>query len=253
MTVVLPEIVSRQIFMYGLYEPELSSMMISTLRPGMTFVDIGAHYGYFSVLAALAVGTSGNIYAFEPTPRTHQILSANLRAIPNHRTEQLAVSARNGTATLHDWGTEYSAYASLKDMPRMSSHESAGIVARHTEVGTVALDSYFSADQRSPDWIKIDAESTEIDILNGMRRILQDGNPVVSVEVGDVGVAGAGESSAIVDFMTGLNYASFETVGPAWRPHSRRETYDYGNLIFAKEPLPASLSGNESDILRSDI
>lgn len=244
MTVILPETVSRQIFMYGFHEPELSALMLATLRPGMNFVDVGAHYGYFSVLAARAVGAEGHVYAFEPMPFTNQILAANLSAVPNHRAEQVAVSSRDGTATLHDWGTQYSAYASLKGTPRMSDDERVGITAQQLEVRTIALDTYFSAHDRQPDWIKIDAESTEIDVLEGMRRILREGNPIVSVEVGDLGVTGAAESSAILDFMSEMEYESFESGGSGWRPHTRRVTYEYGNLIFSKEPLPASLSAD---------
>ena len=55
--VVLPERVSMTIFRYGFFEAELSGAFIQILKPGMVFLDIGAHIGYFS-LAGVGIGRS---------------------------------------------------------------------------------------------------------------------------------------------------------------------------------------------------
>src|SRR5439155_19017960 len=50
----------------GLFQEAETKLFKQLLGPGMTFVDIGAYVGYFSVIAAGLVGTLGRVYAFEP-------------------------------------------------------------------------------------------------------------------------------------------------------------------------------------------
>src|SRR6185436_20517401 len=51
------------------YEPEVFEFLVRALRAGDTFVDVGAHVGYFSLLAASLVGHGGHVFSFEPNPR----------------------------------------------------------------------------------------------------------------------------------------------------------------------------------------
>ena len=63
----------------GLWEAQETAYLIMTLLPGQTFVDIGAHVGYFSVLASKRVGPTGRVIAFEPEARNLDLLERNLR------------------------------------------------------------------------------------------------------------------------------------------------------------------------------
>jgi hypothetical protein len=62
----------------GAYETELVSLLKKTLKPGMTFLDLGANIGYFSVIAAALVKDSGQVHAFEPMPQNLDRLRKNL-------------------------------------------------------------------------------------------------------------------------------------------------------------------------------
>ena len=53
----------------GAYETELVSLLKKTLKSGMTFLDLGANIGYFSVIAAALVKDHGHVHAFEPMPQ----------------------------------------------------------------------------------------------------------------------------------------------------------------------------------------
>jgi FkbM family methyltransferase len=63
---------------HGMWEPDISSLLPKVLRPGMTFVDVGANVGYFPVMASKLVGASGRVFAVEPEPRNLALLRANL-------------------------------------------------------------------------------------------------------------------------------------------------------------------------------
>ena len=82
MHVHLPDLVGVKLYQYGFFEEGLTRALIEKLRPGDTFVDIGAHVGYFTLLASLLVGADGHVVSFEPTPRTRTELSANTGASP---------------------------------------------------------------------------------------------------------------------------------------------------------------------------
>lgn len=66
----------------GCYEPELVALLRQVLDPGATFVDVGAHIGYFSIVAAALVGESGAVQSFEPDPDCFSRLVVNSCAYP---------------------------------------------------------------------------------------------------------------------------------------------------------------------------
>jgi FkbM family methyltransferase len=72
------ELMTPVVLREGRWATEITALMRSALRPGMTFVDAGANIGYFSVLAAKLVGPSGRVFCVEADPANVQILRANL-------------------------------------------------------------------------------------------------------------------------------------------------------------------------------
>jgi FkbM family methyltransferase len=71
-------LITGHISEHGVYEPSLTAYLRANLRPGMTFVDIGANVGYFSVLASKLVGPEGTVVAVEPAPGNLALLRSNL-------------------------------------------------------------------------------------------------------------------------------------------------------------------------------
>ena len=75
----LSEAVQRLIYFLGRYEPGVSRIITESLKPGDTFIDIGAHVGYFTLLASSGVGPTGKICSFEPMPEVFLDLERNIR------------------------------------------------------------------------------------------------------------------------------------------------------------------------------
>jgi FkbM family methyltransferase len=164
------------------FRPESTTVLKIHLRPGDVFVDVGASIGWFTLLAAQAVGKSGKVYAFEPEPHSFGLLQKNIAAngfgdIVSAKQE--AVSDKNGHVTLYSVGNAY-AWSSLED-PRtdyerkIESNFGKGedrTVYEHT-VQEVRLDSVL---QSRVDFIKIDI-STGGQLLeralHGTTRILE--------------------------------------------------------------------------------
>lgn len=87
---------------FGVWEPNLTRWMLDRLAPGDVMVDVGAHIGYFSLLAAHAVGDAGGVVSVEPSPDRHAMLRRNLDA--NHpsrsRAAQVAIANEHGSLDL---------------------------------------------------------------------------------------------------------------------------------------------------------
>ena len=98
----LRDSIAREVCFTGRYEPQDTALLRRLLKPGMTFVDVGANWGYFTLLAAHLVGSGGRVLSVEPDPRLYGVLCENvernrLRQVSAHR---VAASDRDGTLTL---------------------------------------------------------------------------------------------------------------------------------------------------------
>src|SRR6266566_3248356 len=74
------DLVSRTILETGEWEPDSVQAVADHLSPGATFMDVGAHIGYYSLKAAGMVGPHGHIIAIEPNPQTLPVLRSNIEA-----------------------------------------------------------------------------------------------------------------------------------------------------------------------------
>ncbi len=83
MTVVLPEVISEQIYSYGFFDEIVTGVALRAVREGDVVIDVGAHFGYFTLLFAHLVGESGRVVSFEPTPSTFSVLRKNTVALKN--------------------------------------------------------------------------------------------------------------------------------------------------------------------------
>lgn len=70
--------VSATLLAQSCWEPLETSVILSLLRPGDVFVDVGANIGYFTLVAAAAVGCLGRVFAFEPEPGNLELLQASV-------------------------------------------------------------------------------------------------------------------------------------------------------------------------------
>jgi FkbM family methyltransferase len=233
MTLCLPEVVSFEIYRKGYFEAELSRLLISCLDREQVFVDIGAHFGFFTLLASELVGNSGEIHTFEPTPSTFKILEQNVGNLKQVRINHLAVFSSITKLSMNDFGFYLSAYNSFGTIKmNLDYAKRIGVKNNGFEANTCTLDNYFSNQVRRPNFIKIDAESAELEILKGMVNILSKDRPLVTLEVGDVN--DSTPSKTCVEFMREFDYSPFELDADTnmLKAHIAKDTYGWDNLLF---------------------
>jgi hypothetical protein len=155
MSLSLRDGVAMSLFLYGTYEIAATRLMQAFLKPGMTFVDVGAKIGYHSLLAVGAIRDATAVYAFEPNAATRARLEENLRL--------------NG----------------LLGRVRVRPE----VVGRTSGWVSLSLDDLAATlpDGRTVDLIKIDAPGSELDVLAGARGLLaRAGGPAILVQSTDI-------------------------------------------------------------------
>ncbi|MEI7658793.1 MAG: FkbM family methyltransferase [Phycisphaerae bacterium] len=101
MRVDLADYIGQQLAAEGSFELTMVETAMSHLKPGDVFIDVGAHMGFYSLVASRAVGAAGSVHAFEPGEKQHRLLSDNVRMnnLGNVRVNKKGVSNKPGSAT----------------------------------------------------------------------------------------------------------------------------------------------------------
>lgn len=154
----------------GYWESWITVWVANYLSPGMTFVDIGANFGYYTMLANNIVGPTGRVVAYEANPAIAELLErtkSDNQALFEIR--NVAAADKAGTLTLSYPG-DYTGSASVV----IDFEDHAWGEPHHIEVPAVTLDS---ENLGHVDLIKIDAESAEEIVWNGARSLLYRADP----------------------------------------------------------------------------
>lgn len=136
----------------GDHEPAVQQELAATLRPGMVFWDVGAHAGFFTIIAGRLVGNGGRVHAFEPMPATRTRLRASVAhsGLTNVTVHDCALSSQAGPVTIYEH--QQSVVASLV------GGVGAGI---GRDVRCSTLDD-IATEVGQPDVVKIDVEGVEV-------------------------------------------------------------------------------------------
>ena len=231
MSVVLPEAVSMNIYRYGFFEEGLTRIFLEHLKSGMTFIDIGAHFGYFTLLGSYLVGKTGQVHSFEPTPSTFKMLEGNVSGKTNIFLNNLAVFSEKKVISINDYGVTYSAFNSIYGA-RLPQNVVQKLHAKTHDIEAISIDEYTNKKGIKPNFIKIDAESAEYDILVGMENIIAEYRPNISIEVGDLDVSGVRTSKEIIEFLINKGYRVYQYREGKIAVHELKDRYQYDNLLF---------------------
>lgn len=200
----------------GRYEPNEMYAVASHLRPGMCFVDVGANEGIFTLLAAAAVGPSGAVHAFEPSPREQARLKSNieLNRLTNVQVHSEALGSEARTASLSVSDQEHPGHNTLGGFSYRETAQAYSI-----EVAVQTLDQVVErADLKRVDLMKIDVEGSETAVLQGADQTLQKFRPVIIVEAHQPSLSKMGSSTReLLDLIRSHRY-EIQEFGRTGRP-----------------------------------
>lgn len=226
------------------YEPDVSGALLRILRPGDTFVDVGANLGYFSVLAGHLVTETGRVISVEPDPRNLDRLCPNLYL--NGLTHATVVRAAAGSVpgeARFFLNQDDSGGSALWDPGLFPGNDRS--IASRTEI-TVPVrtldDVLRDSGAAPPRLIKIDTEGAEHNVLQGALGTLRYGSvPYVIAELHPFGLNQLGSSQAALrGFMAEFGYETFALYFndelPKFIPRGTRLDSDaFVNLLFCTQ------------------
>lgn len=161
------EMIGTSLDRYGEYGQAEVDLMLSFLNENCVVYDIGANIGYHTTAFATRVK---KVYAFEPHPKNFELLTKNTVEFDNVDCAQYAVSNQWTTCRINDYNpTEVGNFGNVGIVD-----DSTGI-----EVQAIQLDT---ADLPPPDFIKIDVEGHEFQVLQGCEKIIATKSPVIYYE-----------------------------------------------------------------------
>lgn len=160
--------VQHQLMLYwllkGTYERYTRKLFLRALKPGLRVLDVGAHIGYYTLLAARGVGPTGRVYSFECDPANFRFLRHNVALNEmQSRVETIQKAAAEGAGVRPFFAHSANSLKSSlwdegsSDAPiAVETATVDEVVGRHEQIGVV----------------KIDVEGAEVHALRGMRETL---------------------------------------------------------------------------------
>jgi FkbM family methyltransferase len=213
------DVIDRYLYVFGAWEPSITRWMLDVLRPGDVFVDVGANVGYHAIQAAIRVGPTGRVVAFEALPVTAQRLRQNVAA------NRVAVDVHECVAS--DGPGAKRMYREAFGNIGHSNTAGGRYLVEDDVVEARTVDSVVGPDLRPRvKLVKVDVEGDELNVLRGMRDVLVSLPAAASVlvEISPDGLRRRGQTGdEVFDHMRSLGF-SFSVV------HNDYEVADYAPM-----------------------
>jgi FkbM family methyltransferase len=164
------QVVTPALEAVGTWDAEDGAALASALEPGMTVVDVGAHVGYFAILAARIVGSRGGVVAVEPDPLNFSLLRANVERLGLDWVETVNAAAWSSAGTLDLSRSEVNS----------GDHRIGDDRADRVTVRAVTVDELIG-DARV-DVALLDTQGSERAVVEGMTGVIASSRPRLQVE-----------------------------------------------------------------------
>jgi len=151
----------------GTYEADKQALFARTVTPGSVVFDVGAHAGFYTLLASTLAGPAGRVFAFEPMPGNIAHIREHLRlnGIENVTVIEKAVADAAGVATFTARGSNFQGHL---------------LPGGELQVEIISLDDLVEQGKLPlPDFIKMDIEGAEVRALAGARKLLTKRHPTL--------------------------------------------------------------------------
>lgn len=156
-----------------IHEPIATKLFINYIHENSQVLDIGSHLGYFTCIAG-KLADKGIVNAFEVDPKCLTLINKNIviNGLNNVTVNNLAVSDKNEFIRIP-----------VEEKPNPGLVINSQLNEKYIEVKSIDLDHFIQEKNIKPDFIKIDVEGAEWNVLNGMKQLLQQDRLVMLIEI----------------------------------------------------------------------
>jgi len=224
--------IGRSMQTYGEYSPAELACFSEWVRPGGVAVEAGANIGAFSVGLSRLLTSSGTLYVFEPQRQVFQLLCANLALSQCSNVHALPFGLGPTTATLKVPAIDYT-----------SAGNFGGVALGQTGSEQVAVHPLDCWELDQCQFIKIDVEGMELDVLRGAEATIRRCRPVLYVEDDRESAHGA-----LVAYLEQLGYDMYWQLPPLFNPDNFKGVRD--NVLSSTHSLNLLCLPNELEVSR---
>lgn len=232
--IIPPELSSSFTLRFGFWEEDVAMMLIKYLSEGKVFFDVGAHLGYFTLMGSRLVGDKGQVHAFEPAQMAFNMLQKNVKQCKNCHLNNVGIFSSEKMLEFNDYGLKLSIYNSFYDFVDDKNKIKDAIPNKYY-VKTMSIDQYCAQNNIYPDVIKIDAESSELEILYGMSNLLKKHKPVMIFEIGGLQRENFDDYDRVIEYAVSYGYRPYEYIDKSFVEYNQCDITSYKNLLIIAE------------------
>lgn len=194
--------IQQNIYFLGAYEKAELNLLNSHLSEDSVFVDIGANFGLYSLVASQKITNSGEIICFEPFPKNYAALKKNISLNSKSYiiSENIALGDKKDELKLYYQPNE-------KNLGMVSANFMEN--SKTIKVDVMSFDEYVKENGVDKiDFIKIDVEGFENQVINGMKKTLELFSPMILIEIFDEDILKSNHHNAH-DYLTRIGYSKY--------------------------------------------
>jgi FkbM family methyltransferase len=197
---------------YGLKREEKTVKVFKKwIKPNDYVLEIGGHIGYFTTFFADLVGVNGKVDVFEPSDINLFYLDKNIKLQNQQDCQNISIIKKgagdiNGTLDFYIDPISGQNNSFVKNFEgflvnRQYSAETNALPIK-VSADVVTLDSFFENKQKTPDFVKVDVEGFEWNVIQGFKQTIQKFRPILMIEIQQ-------DSEKLIDYFKGIGYCIY--------------------------------------------
>ncbi len=163
-------------------EIRLARYMVKNLNDGAQFLDVGAHFGYFTLLGACLVGANGKVISVEASPATYKVLLKNVEDRKRVTSQNIALSDKQEEITFNEFPVLLSEYNSIIGKQYEKEEWYKANAPKQVKIQGYDLTTLLAEQQFNPTLIKIDVEGAEDMVVRGGLEYFKQHKPTIIME-----------------------------------------------------------------------
>lgn len=223
----------QYLYFYGTHDERyVVTKLLKLIKPGDICWDIGANIGFYTCFLASQVGNSGKVVAFEPAAQTCGYLRENVSLNRFANVTVVNKGLGDRTERQHLYYSEAAlaeGTASLKYAEGRAASEPVTLDTIDNLIGELPI----------PDFIKIDVEGYQLEVLRGGEHCLKTHAPLLMAELKDVGETNRANFSKIEQYVAALGYSLYEIRKYSLKRYLHISDSKKRNFFLLKEDSPA--------------
>ena len=223
----------QYLYFYGTHDERyVVTKLLKMIKPGDTCWDIGANIGFYTCLLAAQVEPAGAVVAYEPATRTYGYLHENVSL---NQFANVTIINR-GLGDKAEQRPLYYSEAGLTEGTASLKYTDGRAVSERVTLDTI---DNLVHELPVPDFIKIDVEGYQLEVLRGGEHLLKTHAPLIMAELKDVGETNRADFSEIEQYIADLGYSLYEIGKYSLKPCKHIADSKKRNFFLASESTPA--------------